>query len=93
MIFGVAKAISRQQTIGHDYDVLIVDLGDVPMIGVTSSLALENIIQDACQKGRKVFIVGATGQIQRRLQRLGIFELIPRGNLFATRQEALRQAP
>ena len=92
MIFGVAKAISRQQTIGHNYDVLIVDLSDVPMIGVTSSLALENIIQDACQKERKVFIVGATGQIQRRLQRLGIFELISHSNLFATRQEALRQA-
>lgn len=40
MIFGVSKAIAHQQTAMKDHDVLILDLSDVPLLGVTSSLAL-----------------------------------------------------
>ncbi|NET50627.1 MAG: SulP family inorganic anion transporter, partial [Merismopedia sp. SIO2A8] len=92
MIFGVAKAISREHTAMEDHDVLIVDLSDVPKLGVTSSLALENAIKEACEKGRQVFIVGATGSIKRRLERFGILALIPTKNLLVDRTEALRQA-
>ena len=77
MIFGVAKAISREHdAIGH-YDVLIVDLSEVPILGVTSSLAIENAIQEAVEAGREVLVVGATGKVRRRLEKLGINGLIP----------------
>ncbi|MEQ9236675.1 bicarbonate transporter BicA [Coleofasciculus sp. E2-BRE-01] len=92
MIFGVSKAISRQQNAMADHDVLIVDLSDVPHLGVTSSLAIENSIQEAIDKGRQVFIVGATGQIKRRLQKLGVLSLLPANHLHVDRTEALRQA-
>ena len=92
MIFGVSKAISREQTAMEDHDVLILDLSDVPMLGVTSSLAIENTIKEALDKGREVFIVGATGSIRRRLEKLGIFELLPKRNLVMDRLEALRLA-
>ncbi|MEQ8959684.1 MAG: SulP family inorganic anion transporter [Coleofasciculus sp. C2-GNP5-27] len=92
MIFGVSKAISRQHNAMADHDVLIVDLSDVPHLGVTSSLAIENSIQEAIDKGRHVFIVGATGQIERRLQKLGILSMLPAHNLHVDRTEALRQA-
>ena len=92
MIFGVAKAISRQQIAMEDHDVLILDLSDVPILGITSSLAIENTIQEACDKGRQVFIVGATGSIRRRLQKFGILQLLPSQNLVVDRLEALRQA-
>ena len=49
MIFGVAKAISREHDAMGKYDVLIVDLGEVPVLGVTSSLAIENAIQEATE--------------------------------------------
>jgi len=45
MIFGVAKAIAREHSAIANYDVLIVDLGEVIILGVTSSLAIENAIQ------------------------------------------------
>ncbi|NEO97608.1 MAG: SulP family inorganic anion transporter [Symploca sp. SIO2E9] len=92
MIFGVAKAIAREHTAMEDHNVLIVDLSDVPKLGVTSSLALENAIKEACEKGRQVFIVGATGSIKRRLQRFGILDLIPTNNLLMDRLQALKQA-
>ena len=92
MIFGVAKAISRQHMAMEDHDVLILDLSDVPMIGVTSSLAIENAIKEACEQGRQVFIVGAAGQIKWRLERLGVFEMIPHDHLLMDRRDALKQA-
>ncbi|OKH20959.1 sodium-independent anion transporter [Hydrococcus rivularis NIES-593] len=92
MIFGVSKAIEREHRAMADADVLIVDLSDVPMLGVTASLAIENAIKDACDKGLKVFVVGAAGKVKRRLERLGLFDLIPHHHLLMDRTEALQQA-
>ncbi|MDZ4873699.1 MAG: Bicarbonate transporter BicA [Chroococcidiopsis cubana SAG 39.79] len=92
MIFGVSKAIAREHTAMADHDVLVLDLSDVPMLGVTASLAIENAIKDAVEQGRHVFIVGATGSVQRRLEKLGIFDLLPPQNLMTDRLAALRQA-
>jgi len=92
MIFGVSKAIAREQSVVENYDILILDLTDVPLLGVTSSLAIENAIKDAVDKGREVFIVGAAGKILKRLQKFGILELIPPQNLITQRVEALRHA-
>ncbi|NEO94444.1 MAG: SulP family inorganic anion transporter, partial [Moorea sp. SIO3G5] len=90
MIFGVAKAISREHNAIEGFDVLILDLSDVPILGVTATLALENAIQEALDKGREVFIVGATGKTRKRLQSLDIWQQIPPENQELTRLEALR---
>ncbi|MGB3655858.1 MAG: SulP family inorganic anion transporter [Rivularia sp. (in: cyanobacteria)] len=92
MIFGVAKAIAREQTAMKDHDVLILDVTDVPHMGVTSSLAVENAIKDAMDKGRHVFIVGAQGKIKQRFQKLGIFNMLPAHHVVSSREEALKQA-
>lgn len=92
MIFGVAKAISREESMIQNYDVLIFDLSDVPMLGVTACLAIENAIKDAVEKGRHVFIVGAKGKIKERLERFKIVDMVPPHHLMLARKEALQQA-
>lgn len=92
MIFGVAKAISREESMIQNYDVLIFDLSDVPMLGVTACLAIENAIKDAVEKGRHVFIVGAKGKIKERLERFKIVDMIPPHHLILVRKEALQRA-
>lgn len=92
MMFGVSKAIAREHTAMKDHDVLILDLSDVPLLGVTASLAIENAIKDAVESGRHVFIVGAAGKIKQRLEKLGILSLLPSENLMLERVEALRRA-
>ena len=92
MIFGVAKAISREHNLINDYKALVLDLSEVPMLGVTSSLALENAITEALEKGRQVFLVGVSGQVEKRLTKLGVMEQIPRMNVFDDRTKALQQA-
>jgi len=91
MIFGVAKAISREHNAIANYDVLIVDLGEVPILGVTSSLAIENAIQEAIDQGREVIVVGATGKIKSRLEKLGIAGLIPGHHWMGDRLTALQE--
>ncbi len=38
MIFGVAKAISREHNLINDYQALVLDLSEVLILGVTSSV-------------------------------------------------------
>ncbi|MDR9404206.1 MAG: SulP family inorganic anion transporter [Halothece sp. Uz-M2-17] len=91
MIFGVAKAIAREHRAIDSYDVLIVDLSEVPVLGVTSSLSIENAIQEALNAKREVMIVGATGKVKNRLESLGIAGLIPDEHWMQDRLEALKQ--
>ncbi len=92
MSFGAAKAITQRQTILDQYKVLILDLTKVPLLGVTATLALEKLIDDAYRQALDVYIVGSDGKIQKRLQRFNILDRIPHQNRMRTRVEALRQA-
>lgn len=91
MIFGVAKAISREHSAIDNYDVILVDLSEVPVLGVTSSLAIENAIQEAIDLEREVIVVGATGKVKRRLEKLGIAGLIPGHHWMGDRLTALQE--
>ena len=69
-----------------------MDLTEVPILGVTSSLALENAITEALEKGRQVFLVGLQGQAERRLTKMGVVEKVPSQNMIGDRTTALRRA-
>ena len=92
MIFGVAKAISREHNLINNYEALVLDLSEVPILGVTSSFALENAINEALENGREVFIVGVEGQTEKRLRKIGILDKIPSDNILRDRTVALREA-
>ena len=92
MIFGVAKAIAREHNAIRDCDAIVFDISDVPHLGVTASLALENAIQEAVEKDRQIFIVGAAGQTKRRMEKLGIFQHIPTEHLYVSRADAISHA-
>lgn len=92
MLFGVAKAISREHNAIGECKAIVFDLSDVPHLGVTASLALENAMEEAVEKDRGVFLVGAAGQTKRRLEKLKIFRLIPPERCFMNRVDALRAA-
>lgn len=91
MIFGVAKAISREHQAINSYDVLIVDLSEVPVLGVTSSLAIESSIKEALDAERNVIVVGATGKVKSRLEKMGIAGLIPGNYWMGDRLTALKE--
>ncbi len=89
MIFGVAKALAREQSAMKHAEVLIVDLQDVPLLGVTVSLGIENMVKDALNQGARVWIVGARGATRERMEK---FEVLTQEGVFEaeTRLEALQ---
>jgi SulP family sulfate permease len=92
MIFGVAKAIGREHNAIGDCKAVVFDLTEVSHLGVTAALAVENAVEEAIEKGRQVFVVGATGTTQRRLEKLGLYQKVPAERTSLSRRDALQQA-
>jgi SulP family sulfate permease len=92
MIFGVAKAIDREHNAISDCKAVIFDLSEVSHLGVTAALAVENAVEEAIEKGRQVFVVGAAGTTQRRLEKLGLYKKLPAERTSLSRLDALQQA-
>lgn len=92
MIFSVSKAISRQHTSISDYQVMILDLSDVPMIDVTVGLALENAIKDALDAHCEVLLLCPHLDTRKRLQKLNVLSLINSNNHCTSREQALKLA-
>jgi SulP family sulfate permease len=74
MIFGVAKAIAREHAAMRHAKVLVLDLGNVPLLGVTVCLSLENVVLDAFSSGVKVLVSGAKGRTRERLEKFGFYQ-------------------
>jgi SulP family sulfate permease len=92
MIFGVAKAIGREHNAIGDCKAVIFDLSEVSHLGVTAALAVENAVEEAVEKGRQVYVVGASGTTQRRLEKLGLYKKLPAERTSLSRRDALAQA-
>ena len=84
--FGAAKGITERMMLVRNYKVLILDITDVPRLGVTATLALEDMIQEAKLNARKAYVAGATGRVKERLAKFGVEGLV------GTRKEALELA-
>jgi SulP family sulfate permease len=92
MIFGVAKAIGREHNAITDCKAVIFDLSEVSHLGVTAALAVENAVEEAIEKDRQVFVVGAVGTTKRRLEKLGLYSKLPAERINLSRRDALEQA-
>ena len=84
--FGAAKGISDRMSLVRNYKILILDITDVPRLGVTATLAIEDMMQEAKNNSRKAFVAGANEKVKERLSKFGVEGII------ATRKEALQVA-
>ena len=92
MIFGVAKAIGREHNAIGDVKAVVFDLTEVSHLGVTAALAVENAVEEAIEKGREVFVVGASGTTQRRLEKLGLYKKLTPDRTNLSRRDALQRS-
>jgi SulP family sulfate permease len=70
----------------------VFDLSEVSHLGVTAAIALENAVKEAIEVGRQVFLVGASGSTENRLQKLKLTDRLPTENITSDRITALRLA-
>ena len=92
MIFGVAKAISREHNAIGNCQAVVFDLSEVSHLGVTAAIALENAVKEAMEVGRQVFMVGATGSTKNRLRKLKLLDRLPDRHITSDRLQALQLA-
>lgn len=92
MIFGVAKALSREHAQIAEHKVFIIDLTDVSMLDDTISLAIENAIKEAVELKKAVFLVVKSSATREKLTRLKIDELIGLDHIIENRTLALQKA-
>ena len=84
--FGAAKGISDRMMLVRNYKILILDITDVPRLGVTATLAIEDMMQEAKNNSRKAFVAGANQKVRDRLSKFGVEGIV------STRKEALQSA-
>ena len=91
MSYGAARTIAFHM--GQNFDILILDLTNVPLVGVTAAMTIEAEIKAARrQRQGKIFIVGANGQVKERLQKFRVQDTLPAENFMPTCDSALNVA-
>jgi len=90
MSFGAAKSMARQLAGFDEYDVLVLDLSDVPQIDFTSARAIDDMLHDAWDSGREAYLVSCNPQVSEMLERQGVLEKLLEERLKASRIEALK---
>ena len=83
--FGAAKGITERMMLIRNYKVLILDITDVPRLGVTATLAIEDMVQEAKVNERKAYVAGASGKVKERLSKFGV-------EVIGSRKDALESA-
>jgi SulP family sulfate permease len=90
--FGAANELLRKFSATGTYRILIIDLLDVPRVDGSAALALEEVIQQATQEHKTVFIVGLTYPVARLMGRMGCLDLVREAERFENRPDAVRAA-
>lgn len=92
MIFGVSKALAREHKNITLHDAVIFDLEDVQLIDATIRLSIENMIKEALELGKGVFLVVKSGHVENAMQKLNLYSLLPDHHIGKCRTEALENA-
>jgi SulP family sulfate permease len=92
MSFSSAKSLVRRHSMVTDYQVMLLDLSDVPTIDFTTSRAIEDIITDTINDGQHMFLVGACNNVSDMLKKQGVLDLLDASNIYKQRVDALLHA-
>ncbi len=90
--YAAAKGLSSKLQGRRPHDALLLDFTRVPLIDVSTALAIEDMIIEAQQLGRDVHIIGLNPIVKDILSRLKILGLIPESFCHETRSKALEPA-
>lgn len=90
--FGAARGMVRRLSSFDQYDVLVLDFTDVPVVDFTSSRAVEDMIIDAQSRGRIVYVILRNIRVTNFLEKQGILQHLEEGCQLQDRLSALQAA-
>ena len=92
MSFGAAKGMARRLGAADEYDALVLDLTDVPMIDSSASIGVEDAIRQARSRGKHVYLAGARPPVEKVMRKLGVIDMLDQERVDITRLDAVRSA-
>lgn len=87
--FGVARGLKQCVSDTQQHQALLINLSSARFVGITSTIAIEEIIVDFQQTGQKVLLAGVCERVQQDFNKLKLLEKIPSEQVFKTRLAAL----
>lgn len=88
--FGVARGLKQSATKSDQNKTLLIDLTDAHFVGITSTIAIEEIIVSLQHQGREVLLSSVCERVRNDFNKLKLFDKIPKKHVFDTRLNALK---
>jgi SulP family sulfate permease len=87
--FGVARGLKQSVSKTDQNKALLIDLTDALFVGITSTIAIEEIIVSYQNQGRDIYLSSVCDRVRHDFNKLKLFDKIPAENVFETRIAAL----
>lgn len=88
--FGVARGLKQSVSQSDHHKTLLLDLTDARFVGITSTIAIEEIIVSYLNEGREILLSSVCDRVKNDFNKLKLFEKIPSEHIFPSRIEALK---
>ncbi|TNF62017.1 MAG: SulP family inorganic anion transporter [Burkholderiales bacterium] len=92
MSFGAAQSMSRSLSITENFQVMVLDLSQVPYVDGSAAMAIEEIVDHVHRCGADVFLVGLQPAVGRLLNRQGLLRKLGSRHRYRYLLSALRRA-
>ncbi len=87
--FGVARGLKQSVSKSDQSKTLLIDLTDAHFVGITSTIAIEEIIVGSQNQGREILLSCVCERVRISFNKLKLLDKIPSENVFETRLDAL----
>ncbi|RNC77481.1 SulP family inorganic anion transporter [Piscirickettsia salmonis] len=89
--FGVARQIKKQISDFKEHQVLVLDLSRVSLVGVTSIIMIDDIVQAELNKNNKVYIIMDEEGVDENLEKISILKKLKQEYFVKSLDEVLRK--
>jgi len=90
--FGAAKGMIRLLADEKNYEVLVLDLEQMPLIDFSAAKAIGEILDDTLSSGRKAVVVGANPKVHDMLEQQAILAKLTDKHVHVRRFDAMQDA-
>jgi len=87
--FGVARGLKQSVSETDQNKTLLIDLTDARFVGITSTIAIEEIVVSYQNQGRDILLSNVCERVRDDFDKLKLLDKIPAEHVFATRLDAL----
>jgi SulP family sulfate permease len=87
--FGVARGLKQSVSKSDENKTLLIDLTDARFVGITSTIAIEEIIVSYQEQGRIILLSNICDRVRDDFNKLNLLAKVPTEHIFINRIDAL----